>query len=590
MKKHIIFGLLAVVGASFSSCNDFLDDNRYPLDEQTNNPAYWTSEINVQSQVNQLYTNFTGYGSGGSWVNDFYYRSLNDDQCTQIASGAAMEFARWTYKDVPSANSVWDASYVQVRRCNYIINNSNIADKRVNDNLIGQARLIRAMQYYELVRALGDVPLVTTVLDPGDAEVYGERTPRNEVMDLVLEDLDFAIEHITTKSSKVEFSVDLANAMKTEICLYEAAYSLYHKDDKARAKKFYGEVVKAANEVIAAGYTLNADYQSVYIGYTGLDANAPLGSINNPEIIFLKAYKTGTLGHSTAAFLSSETKICGMTKDAFDAYLFKDGKPLATTSLNKSDKPVVDADGNFDISAALEVRDGRLAKTIDSKLAFGTVTFRRTNSNFIQSTTGYTIHKFVNPETPHQQTTTAGQNSTCAPIYWLSWIYCNYLEARAELGELTDADVTNYVKPLWDRAGIDTSNLNKAYLENMADPANNMGVSSLLWELRRLRRCELMFDRNQRYWDLVRWHKLDLLDTASHPNIVLGANVADATDEQLGGYGKVGNYINGAKFGNTIESRVFTNREYLQPLGSTIIRLYSDKGLELEQNPGWEQE
>ena len=54
-----------------------------------------------------------------------------------------------------------------------------------------------------------------------------------------------------------------------------------------------------------------------------------------------------------------------MTKDAFDAYLFKDGKPLALTSENKSDVGEVDADGNYSIAKLLEVRDARLAKTID---------------------------------------------------------------------------------------------------------------------------------------------------------------------------------------------------------------------------------
>lgn len=39
MKKQIIYGLIAGA-AVLSSCNDFLDDNRYPLDKQTDNPAY----------------------------------------------------------------------------------------------------------------------------------------------------------------------------------------------------------------------------------------------------------------------------------------------------------------------------------------------------------------------------------------------------------------------------------------------------------------------------------------------------------------------------------------------------------------------
>ncbi len=143
------------------------------------------------------------------------------------------------------------------------------------------------------------------------------------------------------------------------------------------------------------------------------------------------------------------------------------------------------------------------------------------------------------------------------------------------------------VKPLWERADIDTSKLSKAYLESMGDPANNMDVSSLIWEIRRLRRCELMFDRNHRYWDLVRWHKLDLLDTTKHPNIVLGANVSGASAAQLKDVVTVDGYINGAHFGTTTQSRIFTEREYLQPLGTNIISLYNSKGLELPQNPGW---
>ena len=588
MKKHIIFGLLAGA-AVLTSCDDFLDDNRYPLDTLIDNPAYWTSKVNVQSQVNMLYNNFSGYGSGQSWVNDFYYRSLSDDQCSHIESGSGMVFARWNYQYANVTNSVWDASYVEVRRCNFIINNCNLIDPKDNNNFIGQARLIRAMQYYELVRALGDVPLVKDVLAVDSPELYGPRTPRNEVMDFVLEDLNFAVANISKQSGKLEFCKDMANAMKSEICLYEASFARYHQKDEERAKKFYGEVVNACNAIMEQGYSICDDYQSLYNSIFTADLERGIPSLTaNPEVIFMKGYQTGSQTHSAMSFLSSETAIPGMTKDAFDAYLFKDAKPLATTSLDKSDKPVIDDKGNYDISAALSVRDGRLAKTIDGQLAFGKkVTFKRANSASITSTTGYTICKYVNTKIPYSQTVNANTNFTCAPIYWLAWTYCDYLEARAELGDLTDGDITKCMKPLWDRAGIDTSVLNKAYLENMGDPANNMGISSLLWEIRRLRRCELMFDRNHRYWDLVRWHKLDLLDTNEHPNIVLGANVSGGTAEQLKGVFMNDGYINAARTANGTDSRVFSDREYLEPLGTTIISLYNAKGLELPQNPGW---
>ena len=47
----------------------------------------------------------------------------------------------------------------------------------------------------------GDVPLITKVLDPADPELYGRRTPRNTVMDFVLEDLNYAVANILQQSS-----------------------------------------------------------------------------------------------------------------------------------------------------------------------------------------------------------------------------------------------------------------------------------------------------------------------------------------------------------------------------------------------------
>ena len=594
LNKFLSLGLTACA-LSLASCNDFLDDNRYPLDKQTNSPDYWTTEQNLQAQVNALYSNFTGYGNGATWTNNYYYRSLNDDQTNHMYSGEGMVFARWDYQYAPNANSVWDASYEVVRKCNYIIENSNIPTEVKNNNFIAQARLIRAMQYYELVRALGDVPLITKVLDPADPELYGERTPRNTVMDFVLEDLNFAVANIIQQSSKLEFSKDMANAMKSDICLYEAAFAKYHQNDNTRANKFYQEVVNATTAIISTGtYRICDDYQSLYNSvFTADPANDMVSLQDNPEVIFMKGYQLGVLGNSAQAYLSSNTAIPGMNRDAFDAYLFKDGKPKALTSYKEDGRdtdaaePMYDEAGNVtgvSIANLLEVRDDRLSKTIDSQLSFGNIKYTRVNSYPLSSPTGYTICKYVNLNIPTQQSVNEGSGSCCAPLYWLANIYCDYIEARAEMGQLTDADVTSYIKPLWDRAKIDTSNLSLAWLNDMNDPANNMGISSLLWEVRRLRRCELMFDCYHRYWDLIRWHQLELLDTFKHPNITLGANVSKVPEAALAGVTVKDGDLDASMGG----SRQFTEREYLQPLGTVIINLYNEKGLTLPQNPGWE--
>ena len=37
-------------------------------------------------------------------------------------------------------------------------------------------------------------------------------------------------------------------------------------------------------------------------------------------------------------------------------------------------------------------------------------------------------------------------------------------------------------------------------------------------------------DNWYRYWDLVRWHQLDKLDSRNYPNILLGANISQYFD------------------------------------------------------------
>jgi hypothetical protein len=263
-----------------------------------------------------------------------------------------------------------------------------------------------------------------------------------------------------------------------------------------------------------------------------------------------------------------------ITKDAFDSFLFTDGKPLALTSCDKSDVGELDADGNYSIAKPLAVRDGRLSQIIDPVVYYVGKTWARSNTMDMVSSTGYGVAKFDNLSIEYSDATTANRAYTSAPLYWLAGINLAYVEAKAELGTLTDSDVATYLNPLYKRAGLPDQTL--ASLTSMNDPANNMGVSSLIWEIRRCRRAEFMLDKNIRYWDLVRWHKLDLLDSGTYPNIQLGANVS-ASDVAVS---NKNGYID-ASYGMT---RTFSSREYFYPIPSEQIRLNPN----LTQNPGWE--
>lgn len=562
MRKSIILAL-AATALTLTSCDDFLERN--PRDTFVEGKAFWDNDNAVKSYTNRFYTNFVGYGTGQGW---FYFKSLSDDQ-------AAATLADWTYKTIPNTSSNYNDWFTEVRRANYVIQNmpGSSLKEASKKNYTALARLTRAWSYYMLVRQYGDVEWVDYVItDPEDPNIYGERTNRDAVMDKVLEDLDYAIENLTNGNDRTLFSKDMALAMKSDICLYEGTFRKYCTaaengiaPDATRSKKYLEESVKASQALMGGTYTLNAKYGAVY---TQLDLNG------NPEAIFYRHYVKDQFGHGLVDYTCGSTQQQGITRDAFEAFLFKDGKPLATTTLDKSDLAVKNADGNYSIKHALDQRDPRLSVIVDSIVCFSGHGWKRpapatAGGANMTSSTGYSIFKYDNQtlEKNYRENTNTGY--TDAPIYWYSVILLNYAEAKAELGTLTQDDLNKSVNLLQDRVNMPHLTVNPE-----ADPENNAGVSNLIWEVRRIRRCELMLDNWFRYWDLVRWHMLDKLDFTKYPKVNQGAHIGDGQFDVT----TVNGYIQA-----TTADRKFDKKYYLYPIPAQQMTLNPA----IKQNYGW---
>ncbi|MFA6911925.1 MAG: RagB/SusD family nutrient uptake outer membrane protein [Proteiniphilum sp.] len=574
MKKINIIYITATIVA-LASCNDFLDKG--PLDTFTND-NFWTNESNVTGYANTFYQDFLGYGNAGG-TGLFYFRTLSDDQ-------AGGSFADWTFQNVPASSTNWRDGWIEIRRANILLENVdkvNMSDEAKN-HWKGVGRLMRAWHSYQLVRTYGDIPWVDKSLDITDeGYLYGARQSRDLVMDNVLEDLNFACENMYDNTSKTKLNKNVAYAMKAEITLFEGTFRKYRKTedgqsapDQAGATKFLNETKNAASFLMNRSFTLNSSYQGNY------------NSVNlatNPEMIFYKAYKQNVLHHSLIAYISSSTQLSGMSKNAFESYLFTDGKPLALTTLDKSDAAVmkigtktvgsnVVPDTVMSIKGLLDVRDKRLSQTIDTALCYVGRGFTRFGTGIsMTSSTGYGVNKYDNKSLDNIYRNQTSANFTHAPIFWLSVVYLQYAEACAELGNITQSDLDNSINKLRARAGIPNLSINVGY----SDPANNMGVSDLIWEVRRERRNELMFDNWARYWDLIRWHQLDKLDSSLHPDILMGANIVNDPYNHV--VDKVGNYIDGTKK----KTRQFNTKHYWYPIPSDQISLNP----QLEQNQGW---
>lgn len=568
MKKSVLYALAASVMV-LASCDDMLD--KTPRSEFSNTPAFWSNFNSVESYSNTLYENYSGYGQGGSggW---FYFKSLSDDQ-------ADPNFENWTFTTIPNTSSYWSSAFTEIRRCNYIIEGMAMSslDDAVKKNYEAIARLNRAWQYFNLVRQYGDVQWYDKViLDPNDEAVNQPRTDRDLVIDNVVADLDYAINNLTTTKAGNAWSKHMALAMKSDVCLFEGSYCKYRTQadngkaaDPARAEKYFKLCVEASEQLMAAGYSLTKNYGEVY---NSVDLS------KNSEVIFWRNYHKDVLGHSTVDYTTGSTAQKGITKDAVDAFLFRDGKPLATTTLDKDDKAYLNKDGDYSLGKMLSTRDKRLSVLIDSVASFkghGWVRGGKTQKTAeMTSSTAYTIHKYDNfamgADNPILYRNGIGSGYTDAPIYWISVIYLNYAEAKAELGTLTQTDLDNTINKLLARADVPAMDLNP-----QADPANNHGVSNLLWEIRRCRRCELMTDNWYRYWDLVRWHQLDKLDSGKYPNINRGANLSNVTDCQA--------TLDGGYVVATGKTRSFDKKYYFWPIPQNQCSLSPAT----VQNDGW---
>ncbi len=555
MKRATIFIMVSTL--LLAACSkDFLDKGSQVIFDDTN---FWTSENNVKSYCWEFYNLFKGYGTGTN--GDFYFTTFSDDQ----AATGMNTFP----STAPASDGNWDYTYI--RKANLLLIRAPqvpMSQEAIN-HYLGVARFFRAYEYADLVRHFGDVPYIGKYLDQSETGlIYTGRTPRNQVVDSLIADLQFAAQYVrTAERSKALGEVNLLSkeavwAYLSRVALYEGTYAKYVSADAARAEALLRIAKAAAGNLVANAalpYKLTPVYHELY---------GSLDLSKNDEVILYKTYLSGIMTHSVVGYTNSSTMMSGLTKDAVDSYLCSDGLPISLSPLYE---------GDMDIKSTLSNRDLRLAQSVDDVLAYiGTP-----NEKGFTSSTGYKITKFDN-NTLSASEMLAPNNPTDAPIFWLAEVYLNYAEAAAELGEITQTDIDNTINLLRIRAGVATLSLASV----PDDPVRDSDVSPLLWEIRRERRCELMMD-GFRQWDIRRWGKLEYLDPLVKPAIFMGARVPLPESEESGDTPAVNadGYI--LPYGPGVTREVAIPKNYLDPIPTGERTLYLLKGIEFPQNPGW---
>lgn len=570
MKKYIVLFLLCPLLFVAGCKKDLLE--KLPLDRLTDDD-YWTSESNVRTFSWNFYPRyFPGYAAGFdlSWGGFFTGESLNDD----VASSS-----RFT-QTTPSSNGSW--SFTWIRRANLYIDRIKTVpmSDEAKKHWIGIARFFRGIEFSNRVNDFGDFPWYGRVLTEEATDLYKPRDSRTLVMDSVLADFQYAAANVRVNDGdKTIVNRYAVLATMSRVFLFEGTWQKYHIGNNAKAKEYLEAAKWAANEVMTkGGYSVASDYRGLF---SSQDLSA------NSEIILYRRYETGLITHSLASYVNKEAQT-GYTKEAVDAYLAKDGLPIKLSPLYQGDKTIYQ--GSAKKSAAMVNRDPRINETFaDSLRITGYV------KDYGYSTSGYAVVKFLDEAVRDQAEGLSQTNTSDSPEIRFGEVLINYAEATAELGTLTQADLDKSINKLRARADVKIPALQIIGTQPAVngkvydDPERDPTVPSLIWEIRRERRVELMME-GFRLDDLRRWKKLDYVDQINFPDANRGAwikrsDYPKATTVKIENNAAEGYII---PIQSAASIRVFDNpRVYLSPVGPDQIKLYKDQGVDLTQNPGW---
>lgn len=516
--KTILLGCSTI---ALSSCNDSFMD-RYP--ETSITPQVFFSNV----QDLETYTNGL-YGTIGSSYSDAVSDNANTNE-----SSSFYELMRGEI--TPKNSGQWD--WEDLREINFFIEHYHTAVGLPADinHYLGIARIFRAHHYYGKVKSYSEVPWFSRTLQTTDNELlYKAQDSRELVVDSIMQDLEFGVNHVKDTDSKTRMTKWSALATQARIALNEGTFRKYHDELGLKdADRFLKIARDAAKAIIESGKfsiymekTNKHPYQALF---TSLDLS------RNPEMIMYEEYDKA-MGHFHNAQAMFNT-YNSLSRDLQEDYLAldKDGKAVFFQDVPGHDKMGFievfknrDPRLNFTFMQPGFIRAGEKQATLP-KLALG----------------GFPQVKF-DPESYDQ----IGWNKsyTDLPVFRLAEIYLIYAEARAELGELTQDDLDMTINKL--RQRVEMPGMLLGDIQTKIDPMQETrypnvtgAMKGAIYEIRRERRVELACE-GLRKDDVYRWKagkrlamefegiyidKLGYIDLTGDglPNIALVATKADA--------------------------------------------------------------
>lgn len=509
MKKYIIY-ILIVNLFWISSCDeDFMD--RYPQ-TSISPEEFFKTEEDLRLYVDGLLT-LPGM-----------YEYQADQSSDNMATTGAVEIKSMMTGSPNSQNITGGWDWGRLRNINYFLENSPNADASPEaiQHYEGLARYYRAVFYFGMVKRYSDVPFYDQLLSPSDEELYKGRDSRETVVNGILEDLEFASQHVREEVPIGTPDNWAVKAFYSRVALYEGTFRKYHEElglqNSANelltlAKDVAKEIMDSGNFSLHRTGNPESDYKALFNSQD---------LAGNTEVILFNPYDLNKDRNSNINYTVFGTYEQSPSRDLVQTYLMRDGSRF-TDQPGYQTLPYV---------AEFQDRDPRMSQTL---VYPGWVRQPETDS-FIpilnRNFTGYFQQKGYNNTIDN-----VALGSLDFPVYRYAEVLLIYAEALAELGTLTQSDLDASVNLLRQRAGMPELMLSAANAQPdgflvVKHPDVTGPMAGVILEIRRERRVELALE-GYRYDDLMRWASGGLLENIPEGMYFPGLGKYDMTGDGI---------------------------------------------------------
>ena len=316
---------IALLGFSFSSCSDFLEQN--PQTDLSENDFYKTAD-DILSAVNGVYSSLQEGDIYGNW---YVFGEIPSDNTRNQLSGSVTTQNEFDQFYIDTQNSMianfWKAAYKVINRTNTVL--GRIDGIEINTELANRYKLeckfIRALMYFNLVRVYGDVPLVLKEISISESyDIL--REPKENVYNQIIADLkeaqDLPVSYSTAEDGRATQGAAKALLANVYMTLHKYAeaetilaeiinsgrYSLLENTPGSLNIDGYKNVFSPVNhnskegifeiQFLKGGYGEGSNYANNFApenSGTNVVAVGGTGGNNIPEMDIYNAYEEGDL-------------------------------------------------------------------------------------------------------------------------------------------------------------------------------------------------------------------------------------------------------------------------------------------------------